>query len=102
MQFIKAFKNKSSIEKIYQRERQRRLISLKEESMYTAHLFDKLKFIEKIFDNSNVKSIILEIPDKYIYHFLKAIYRDEFSIYNIVQDSKKPNRFMVSKKLVDI
>lgn len=95
---IKAIKNSNYAEKKEKKRREENLQRLRTETAYSAKLIEELKLIDKILEDSEVIKISLEIPENQISLFSRAIYREEFIGYNIVQISN--NMFEISRRLI--
>jgi hypothetical protein len=99
MMILKVIKDRRLSANSFRERQQRELRKLREEASYRAVLYDEFKVIDDVLENEVVKSIIISIPKNNIGVFLKAIYKEEFSAYNIVQVDE--NRFEISKKTIN-
>lgn len=97
---IDVIKNKNRIEKESRRKRKEEMRMLQSNSEYKASLLEYLEQLNILMDNIEVESIEVEIPEKNLGKFSSAIYSDDLTEYEIAQDTKKANRFIIKKKYI--
>lgn len=96
-------KKKGDITRKMRSERQMEISDLKSLSMYTAKLHEELKkSVDTLLEDDRVEHVSIVIPPKLLSLFMKAMYREEFFIYNIVQVPGAENEFEISRKEIII
>lgn len=97
---LEVIKQKNRIEKENRRKRKEEIGKLKVLSEYKASLIEYLEQFGVVLDNEEVDSIEIEIDEKKLALFSSLIYSDDLSEYEIAQDNKKANRFIIKKKYI--
>lgn len=93
-------KNKNKVEKAHRARRKNEMLNLRDKSAFKAKLHDELKHIEAILDSNEVDSVVIVIPEKFMYQFNSAIYAEDLAGYDIEQSNEAPNKFYIKRKIV--
>ena len=97
---LEVIKNKNAVEKKNKHRRNEEMQSLKFESAYKARLHYNMKLVDLILSDSEVESVTITIPEKFISSFSRAIYTiEEMANYNILDVG--PNTFKISNKIIN-
>lgn len=94
----KVLKNKNRVERSQKARRKEELNSLRSSSAFKARLYDELKKIDILLDNSEIEAVIITIPDTFLAKFGEAIYSEDLAEYDIQQVEGVPNQFYVRHK----
>lgn len=92
-------KNKNRREKEAKTKRAQEISDMKVESAYRSKLYAEMQRIDLLFDDPDVEGVTVTVPQKYLSHFLKAIYSEEMSEYTVIQ--KDATVFRISRKVVN-
>ena len=92
--------NRNKVERAEKARRKEDLNALKEDSVYRARLLDELGKIDMILDSEDVKAVIIEVNEKELPKFGRAIYSSELAEYDVVQVNNSANKFKISRKLI--
>ena len=93
-------KNKNKIEKARKARRKSEMLTLRDRSAFKAKLYDELKHIDVIFEDSDVETIVLNVPDRALAQFNTAIYSEDLAGYDVEQSAENPNEFYIKRKYV--
>ena len=93
-------KNKNRVEKSQRTRRKEELTKLKIEASYKASLSDGLRHIDALLESPEISGVIIKIPEKQIAMFTTAIYSEELAGYEVIQNSEKPDEFIIRYKLI--
>lgn len=93
-------KNKNKIEKSRKARRRNEMISLRDRSAFKAKLYDELKHIDVIFEDSDIDAILITVPDRALAQFNTAIYSEDLAGYDIEQVENQPNQFYIRRKYI--
>jgi len=93
-------KNKNKVEKARKARRKNEMLTLRDKSAYKAKLYDELKHIDAILEDSDVDAILITVPDKSLAQFNTAIYSEDLVGYDIQQSEESPNKFYVRRKYI--
>ena len=93
-------KNKNKIEKARKARRKNEMLTLRDKSAYKAKLYDELKHIDAILEDSDVEAIVITVPDRSLAQFNTAIYSEALVGYDIQQSEESPNQFYVRRKYI--
>lgn len=93
-------KNKNKVEKARKARRKNEMLTLRDRSAFKAKLYDELKHIEIIFEDSDVEAVRVTIPDRSLAQFNAAIYSEDLAAYDIEQVKDVPNQFYIRRKYI--
>lgn len=93
-------KNKNKVEKAHRARRKNEMLSLRDKSAFKAKLHDELRHVEAILDSEEVESVVITVPEKFMYQFNSAIYADDLAGFDIEQSTDVPNKFYIRRKIV--
>lgn len=92
--------NKHKVDKALQARRKNELLNLKQQSAYKARLYDELKHVEVMLQDSDIEAIIIEVPQKMLPQFSASIYAEDLASYDIQQMENQANKFYIRRKFV--
>lgn len=93
-------KNRNKVEKARKARRRNEMLTLRDRSAFKAKLYDELKHIEIIFEETEVEAVKITVPDKLLAQFNTAIYSEDLAGYDIQQDKNQPNQFYIRRKYI--
>ena len=93
-------KNRNKVEKARKARRRNEMLTLRDKSAFKAKLYDELKHIDVIFEDSDVEAVKITVPDKSLAQFNAAIYSEDLAGYDIEQVKDKPNQFYIRRKYI--
>lgn len=93
-------RNKNKVEKAHRARRKNEMLSLRDKSAFKAKLHDELRHVEAVLDSNEVESVVITVPDKFMYQFNSAIYGEDLAGYDIMQSTEAPNKFYIKRKIV--
>jgi hypothetical protein len=96
---VRVLRNKNKLERREKARRSEDLARLKSETAFTARLNDEMKVIDAILRDPEVDKVVIEIPDKQLTLFSRAIYREEMTQYSIIQVGD--NTFEVGRRIIN-
>lgn len=93
-------KNKNKVEKALKARRKNEMISLRSKSAFKAKLYNELKHIEVILQDTDVDAVIITVPDRLMSMFSTAIYSEDLASYDIAQVDGESNKFFIRRKFI--
>ena len=96
---VRVLRNKNKLERREKERRAEDLARIKSETAFTARLNDEMKVIDVILRDPEVDKVVIEIPDKQLTLFSRAIYREEMTQYSIIQVGD--NTFEVGRRIIN-
>lgn len=93
-------KNKNKVEKARKARRKNEMLTLKNKSAFKAKLYDDLKHVEIILNDSDVDAVVITVPDKSLPQFTMAIYSEDLANYDIEQVEEQSNQFLIRRKFI--
>lgn len=92
-------RNKNKREKADRQRKRQRLGAMQLESAYRSKLYYEMQLVKLVLSDYEVSGVKIEIPDKYLTEFMKAMYAEEMAEYSIEQIDS--NKFIIGRQIVD-
>lgn len=92
-------KSKNRLEKEARARRNREIHRMQREATYKANLKKSLNQVDILLKDNEIKSVIIEIPNKYLADFMRVMYESDMVEYSITQLSA--TKFTIGRKEVD-
>lgn len=92
-------KNKNRREKADRLRKRQKMAAMQLEAAYRSRLNDDMRQIKTLFEDEEVDTVRIEVPEKLLSQFLKAIYAEEMAEYSISQVGV--NTFDIGRKMVN-
>jgi hypothetical protein len=91
-------KNKSEHDRKVRRKNE--LAKLKATSAFRARFHEELKKLEIILQDSNVESVVIDVPEKFMSQFESIIYSEDLVGYSVIQKDNENNKFYIRRKFI--
>lgn len=101
LEFVYVLKNKNKYEKEEKKRRKQELEELKEEGIFRVALNKDIETLRTILEDSNVEFVDIEVSEKYLPHFHKALYFKEMQEFEWRQ-GKTPTLFRFKRKEISL
>lgn len=96
----KVLRNKNKAEKLEKLRRSEDLARLRAETAFMARLSEEMKLVDTILRDPEVNRVTIEIPEKQLTLFTRAIYREEMTPYSIIQVGD--TTFEVGRRIINL
>lgn len=97
LEFVYVLKNKNRYEKEEKRRRKQELDELKEEGIFRVALNKDIETLRTILEDGDVDFVDIEVSEKYLTHFHKALYFEEMQEFEWRQ-GRTPTLFRFKRK----
>lgn len=96
---INVLKNRNRLEKLEKERSKTEMENMRLDTAYRAKLIEVMDAIQMILDIEGVKSVVINIPEVHISRFMKTLYLEEMSQYNIKQLNEL--QYEISNKVIN-
>lgn len=97
---ISVINNRNKAERTRNKFREDEMQILNSQAVFKARLSDDLKDVDTILSDTNIKNVIVEVPDDRMAEFVRCIYTEDLADYVVQQYKDEPNKFTISKKII--
>lgn len=96
-------RNRNKYEKELRENRMKEMASMRKSNAFAVAMVDKLKKLDIVLEDSDIKSVIIEIDKSQLTEFGRMLTdSEELAEFNIRQVKGVTNQFEISKKFIEI